>query len=84
MILAKLRGAKVWVHIQDFEFDAAVESGLAGNQAGIKSKIFNALFWIEKKLLDKSDIVSTISYGMIEKLKTKTTTQNYFFPKLGR
>lgn len=80
LILAKLRGAKVWVHIQDFEFDAAVESGLAGNQAGIKSKIFNALFWIEKKLLDKSDIVSTISYGMIEKLKTKTTTQNYFFP----
>ena len=80
LILAKLRGAKVWVHIQDFEFDAAVESGLAGEKKGIKNKVFNALFWIEKKLLDKSDIISTISYGMIEKLKTKTDTPNYFFP----
>lgn len=80
LILAKLRGAKVWVHIQDFEFDAAVESGLAGKKGGMKSKIFKALFWIEKKLLSKADIVSTISFGMIEKLKTKTDTQNYFFP----
>lgn len=80
LILAKIRGAKVWVHIQDFEFDAAVESGLAGNQEGIKAKVFKYLFKIEKKLLDKSDIISTISYGMIEKLKTKTDTQNYFFP----
>jgi colanic acid biosynthesis glycosyl transferase WcaI len=80
LVLAKLRGAKVWVHIQDFEFDAAVESGLAGKKSGIKSKIFNGLFWIEKKLLDKSNIISTISYGMIEKLKTKTNTEHYFFP----
>lgn len=80
LLLAKLRGAKVWVHIQDFEFDAAVESGLAGEQNGLKAKIFNGLFWLEKKLLDKADIVSTISYGMISKLETKTKTPNYFFP----
>ena len=80
LVLARLRGAKVWVHIQDFEFDAAVESGLAGEQKGLKSKIFKALFLFEKKLLDKVDIVSTISYGMITKLKSKTTTPTYFFP----
>jgi colanic acid biosynthesis glycosyl transferase WcaI len=80
LLLAKLKGAKVWVHIQDFEFDAAVESGLAGDQKGLKSKIFDGLFWMEKKLLNKSDIVSTISYGMINKLETKTTTKSYFFP----
>lgn len=80
LFLAKLRGAKVWVHIQDFEFDAAVESGLAGKQGGMKSKIFKGLFWLEKKLLDKADIVSTISYGMLHKLESKTNTQNYFFP----
>jgi len=83
LILAKLKGAKVWTHIQDFEFDAAVESGLAGKKdekKGIKSKIFNGLFWIEKKLLNKSDLVSTISYGMIEKLESKTNTLSYFFP----
>jgi len=80
LLLARLRGAKVWVHIQDFEFDAAVESGLAGDNKGLKSKIFKSLFWIEKKLLNKANIVSTISYGMIEKLKTKTDAPYYFFP----
>lgn len=80
LLLAKLRGAKVWVHIQDFEFDAAVESGLAGEQKGLKAKVFKGLFWLERKLLSKADIVSTISYGMISKLETKTNTPNYFFP----
>jgi colanic acid biosynthesis glycosyl transferase WcaI len=80
LLMAKLRGAKVWVHIQDFEFDAAIESGLAGEQKGLKSKIFNALFKLEKRLLDKADIVSTISYGMLSKLESKTSTPNYFFP----
>ena len=80
LLMAKLRGAKVWVHIQDFEFDAAVESGLAGQQTGLKAKVFKGLFWLEKKLLDKADLVSTISYGMITKLESKTNTPNYFFP----
>jgi colanic acid biosynthesis glycosyl transferase WcaI len=80
LLMSKLRGAKVWVHIQDFEFDAAVESGLAGEQKGLKTKVFNGLFWLEKKLLDKADIVSTISYGMIKKLESKTSSQSYFFP----
>lgn len=80
LLLAKLRGAKVWVHIQDFEFDAAIESGLAGTKGGVKSRIFKGLFWLERKLLDKADIVSTISYGMLSKLETKTKTQRYFFP----
>ena len=80
LLLAKLRGAKVWVHIQDFEFDAAVESGLAGKQSGLKTQIFSGLFWLERTLLSKANIVSTISYGMIEKLASKTDTPNYFFP----
>ena len=80
LILAKLRGAKVWVHIQDFEFDAAVESGLAGKSSTNKERVFKMLFWIEKKLLDKADIVSTISYAMIQKLESKTSTKSYFFP----
>ena len=57
-----------------------MESGLAGEQKGIKSQIFKGLFRLEKKLLDKADIASTISYGMIEKLKSKTDTTTYFFP----
>lgn len=80
LLLAKLRGAKLWVHIQDFEFDAALESGLAGEKKGLKAKIFQGLFWLEKKLFDKADLVSTISYGMLTKLETKTVTPGYFFP----
>jgi len=79
LLMAKLRGA-VWVHIQDFEFDAAIESGLGGKQGAVKAKVFKGLFWLEKKLLNKADVVSTISYGMIKKLETKTNTPNYFFP----
>lgn len=80
LLLSKLRGAKIWVHIQDFEFDAAVESGLAGEQGGLKTKIFNALFRLERKLFERADIISTISYAMMAKLGTKTTTPAYFFP----
>lgn len=79
LILAKLRGAKLWVHIQDFEFDAARESGLAGG-GGLSGKVFGALMKIEACLLGRADIASTISYSMIEKLKTKTKVPNYFFP----
>lgn len=69
--------SKLWVHIQDFEFDAAIDSGLL---QGNKKKIFKGLLWIEKKVLSKADVVSTISYGMIDKLKqkTKTKTKTYY------
>jgi len=80
LLLSKFRDAKVWVHIQDFEFDAAIDAGIAGEQKGFKSKLFSLLFGLEKKLLDKANIVSTISYGMLRKLESKTKTQNYFFP----
>ena len=76
IILAKMRGAKLWVHIQDFEFDAAKDSNLTGGG----HILFSIFMKIERWLLRHSDIVSTISYGMIEKLKTKTITPYYFFP----
>jgi colanic acid biosynthesis glycosyl transferase WcaI len=67
--------SKLWIHIQDFEFDAAIDSGLL---KGNRKKIFNGLMWIEKKVLSKADVVSTISYGMIEKLKQKTNVKSYY------
>ena len=66
---------KSWVHIQDFEFDAAIDSGLL---SGNKKIIIKTLLWVEKKVLKKADIVSTISYGMINKLKEKTSTKTYY------
>jgi len=74
--ILKLRyKAKLWVHIQDFEFDAAIDSGLLNNN---KSIFISLLLWIEKKLLKKADIVSTISNGMLDKLNKKTGQDGYY------
>lgn len=73
--LKKRYKSKHWVHIQDFEFDAAIDSGLL---SGNKKNIISALQWIEKKVLSKADIVSTISYGMINKLKEKNIINSYY------
>ncbi|NNC50722.1 MAG: WcaI family glycosyltransferase [Flaviramulus sp.] len=74
-LLKKRYKAKHWVHIQDFEFDAAIDSGLL---KGNKKVVINLLQSIEKFVLNKADIVSTISFGMINKLKTKTKTKTYY------
>jgi len=76
--LAKKHNAKLWVHIQDFEFDAAIESKLSGGN----NFIFKQLFRIEQKLLTSADVASTISHAMLKKLKTKTNhkPQSYLLP----
>jgi len=79
LLLSKIRKSKLWVHIQDFEFDAAIDSGLVGKK-GIKEKIFKLLFGVERILLNKADIVSTISYGMLNKLYLKTGVSGFYFP----
>ncbi len=74
--LLKLRyKSKLWVHIQDFEFDAAVDSGLVGKDKKLIIKIF---LWIEKTVLKKADIISTISYGMISRLEQKVNNKSYY------
>lgn len=73
--LKKRYNAKHWIHIQDFEFDAAIDSGLL---KGNKKSVIKSLQRIEKFVLKKADVVSTISYGMISKLKTKTKTNTYY------
>ena len=78
-ILAKRMKAKHWIHIQDFEFAAAFESGLSSKK-GVMKLIISSLFKLEKSILDKSTLVSTISQGMLRQLKSKTNQPNYFFP----
>lgn len=76
-ILKKRYGSKLWIHIQDFEFDIAINSGLL---KGNKKWIINGLNWFEKKIFEKADITSTISYGMLQKLQVKTSYNNYYLP----
>jgi colanic acid biosynthesis glycosyl transferase WcaI len=74
--LKLIYSSKLWVHVQDFEFDAAVQSGISSKT----SLFFKILFSVEKKLLGCADIVSTISLGMLRKLSQKTNRETYFFP----
>ena len=74
-ILKVVYKSKLWIHIQDFEFDAAMDSGLLKKNQRIFKKI---LIWIERKLFSKADIISTISFSMLKKLKKKTNTNTFY------
>lgn len=78
-ILAQRKEAKHWIHIQDFEFDAAKESGLFSGK-GLMMYPSKLLFKIERKLFNSANLVSTISHSMIRKLKSKSSCEAYYFP----
>lgn len=66
ILAAKIAGAKGWLHIQDFEVDAAFELGL---MKGATSKRMALGF--ERWLLSTYDRVSTISPAMLKRLIEK-------------
>lgn len=61
-----LKGAKSIYHIQDLQVDAAQELGLIKSQI-----IINVLRSLEKWILSRVDITTSISDGMISKIATK-------------
>jgi colanic acid biosynthesis glycosyl transferase WcaI len=65
-LAARLCGAKAWLHIQDFEVDAAFRMGLLKGALAQKALIV----W-ERWLLRRFDRVSTISGRMMELLRAK-------------
>lgn len=79
-ILKKKTKAKLWNHIQDFEFDAALQTGISTNPGELKKTMFKVLFGIESFLFNRADINSTISFSMMDKLKTKTKKESFYFP----
>jgi colanic acid biosynthesis glycosyl transferase WcaI len=70
------KGGKLLVHVQDFEFDAAFETGLS-KKSGLLARF---IFYVERFLLNRADSVSTISFGMLKKLQSKTTSKTSYFP----
>ena len=75
--LVKLfKGGKLVVHVQDFEFDAAFETGLS-KKNGLLARL---IFHLERFLLNRADSISTISFGMLKKLETKTSSSTSYFP----
>jgi colanic acid biosynthesis glycosyl transferase WcaI len=77
--LAKRLHAKHWIHIQDFEFDAAIQSGIAAKKV-LGAFLPKILFNLESSLLKSANITSTISETMMDKLKDKTNTKTFLFP----
>ncbi|MEO6731470.1 MAG: WcaI family glycosyltransferase [Ferruginibacter sp.] len=75
ILYKKIKGGKLFYHIQDLQIDAARDFNL------IKSKFIIAiLLKIEKYILKKADVVSSISDGMIKKIQDKFKREVVFFP----
>jgi colanic acid biosynthesis glycosyl transferase WcaI len=66
-VLARLAGAKLWVHIQDFEVEAAFATGLVG-EGGFAARLARG---VENALLGLADRISSISPQMCRKLLDK-------------
>jgi colanic acid biosynthesis glycosyl transferase WcaI len=66
LVAGKLSGAATWLHIQDFEVDAAFDLNfLSGGW------LRRAALWCERKLLTSFDQVSAISAKMVDLLQSK-------------
>ena len=65
-LVSLISGAKCWLHIQDFEVDAAFELGILSS-ARLSRRVRQVEVW----LMSKFDIVSTISSRMVSRLDSK-------------
>ena len=76
LIYCKLSGATSVMHIQDYELDAMLGLGMGGG------RITRALKHIESWLMNKFDVVSSISFSMLENAKRKGVSEDklMFFP----
>ena len=66
-LAARLAGAKLWIHVQDFEVEAALATGLI-RPGSLAARLAR---WTENTLLRLGDHVSTISPQMCAKLVAK-------------
>lgn len=81
IILTKIRKSKLWIHIQDFEFDLALDSGIMKNDNFFLNIFKSILSFSERKLLNAADVTSSISFSMLQKIKEKSKHQEpYYFP----
>lgn len=64
LIVARICGANAWLHVQDFEVDAAYELGLLRSGRCVVSAV-------ERWIMRRFNRVSTISDHMVDRLRTK-------------
>jgi len=81
LLLSKFKKAKLWVHVQDFEFDLALDSGIINNKSYLSKIVNSVIILFERKMLNASNIVSSISFSMLSKIKEKSCHKEpYYFP----
>ena len=69
LVVARLSGAKAWLHVQDFEVDAAFDLGL------LRGKFLRGVVaGTERWLMRRFDVASTISHRMHQRLLDKGVT----------
>ena len=66
-LAARLARVPLWIHVQDFEVEAAFATGLI-DQRGMAARLARE---IENRLLKAADLVSTISLRMADRLREK-------------
>jgi colanic acid biosynthesis glycosyl transferase WcaI len=66
LLVARWSGAKAWLHVQDFEVDAAFELGDLSS-SGLRQWALA----VERRILSVFDRVSTISERMVDRLRVK-------------
>jgi colanic acid biosynthesis glycosyl transferase WcaI len=74
LALARLTGARSWLHIQDYEVDAAFDLGLLKSDRAKRTACK-----IESRLLKRFDVVSSISDKMVERAIRKGVSRTNAF-----
>lgn len=72
LLVAKATGAASWLHVQDFEVDAAFELGLLPSQG----TLHDVALMMEESITRRFDRVSSISGKMVERAESKGVPQS--------
>ncbi|MCC9167213.1 WcaI family glycosyltransferase [Pontibacter harenae] len=70
-----LRKAVLLYHIQDLQIEAARDLKMIKSE-----KVINMLFRLEKYIFNKADVISSISEGMVDKVRVKAQKEVLLFP----
>lgn len=75
VLYKKLRGAQFLYHIQDLQIEAARDLQMIRSP-----RLINLLFGVERFILKRADVVSSISDGMMQRIGQKVPKPVQFFP----
>lgn len=75
VLYKKLRSTPLAVHIQDLQIEAARDLQMVRSK-----RMIRILFSMESFILKRADHISSISNGMVRKVREKTKKETLFFP----